>query len=253
MRTRPIICVLLSLFYFGVALFIPLQVAMQLNAGDSLTSVSQVFQNLTNLNYLIIALNITLGFYSLNASTKMIPLLVLSLGFTYLNNWLVGEYALNFTKTHTIIASAGYTITSLLILSPSFFTLLKDQELRWWRIARRYKTNLPVSLINQDGHKIDVHLHDISKSGAFFQVDQLTASILDLSPGKDIKIGLPLFERICLTFKGAKVVRVSPPNGNYPQGIGIQFSNNLDLKFNWQLNKFLKEQEKVNSSQLMTN
>lgn len=248
MRNRPLVCLLMSMFYFGVAFFIPLQVVIGLGAsGNESISFSAIMQNLTNLNYLIIFLNIVLGFYSLNASSKMVPFLVLSLGFTYLNNWIVGEYALNFTSTHTILASVGYTITSLMVLSPSFMTLLKDQELRWWRISKRFKTHLQVSLISEDGHRITAPLHDISKSGAFFHLDQLTASVLDLNPGTTIQIGLPLFENVCLTFKKAKVVRVAPAVGNYPQGIGIRFNGDYDLKFQWQLKKFLKEQEKLSA------
>lgn len=233
----------MSFFYFGVALFIPLQVMIQ---GDlEFFNISLVFERLTHLNYLIIFLNVFLGLYSFNASSKMIPFLFLSLAFTYLNNYIVGEYAVNFTKTHTLLASLGYTFASLMVLSPSFISLLKDQELRWWRISQRFKTSLSMSIINNDGHKISVPLHDISKTGAFFHIDSLTANVLDLNPGNKITIGLPLFEGICLTFRKAEIIRISESKGHYPHGVGIRFNSAMDFKFNWQLKKFLKEQNKI--------
>lgn len=220
MTTRPKRLTLLALVFVGLALSFPLQLFWV--HEHSLGEWTAVFSKLTWLNYLIMALALVNAWAFLRASRWMgvgLPLMILAVLW---NNYLVGRYGLDFKQSTTLLASLGFCLLCLPVVSDKVRYLLADPKRRWWLRPQRHRKKVEATLQPYVGQELLANSFDISSGGLFLspEVDQIPLAVGELTT---LHLRLSQTRRLKCE---ARVVRVAKEAvGDYPPGVGLEFVN----------------------------
>ncbi len=237
MKEKPILFPLLAIFFLGVSVSIPLQIAF-LYEHDLLSwkDWSSIMMKITPLNYavmIICAINAALAYRVSNALKYFIPLGVV---ITAMNNFVVSLWGTDYTHFQASAATLGYISVSYSYIFSRAYDALKNPKIQWWKIPTRYKQNFPVWIESRGKKKVLTTTYDISESGTFLSaMNQYTNGLMDeLHIGEHINLYIST-NRGDLKVQGTVVRKEFQSRGNYPQGMGIKFSSlglfdNLHLK-----------------------
>ena len=232
MKYRPKALVFLSLILLCVGVSFPLQIAMIYE--HTFGEFDAIWSKLTYLNQAVMFLclvNAYLVFqgsrYALYATALLVPMMVW-------NNYWVGTVATDYNMQTTMIGSALFALAHGLMLVPNARAVLLNPKNRWWRTAPRRKVEIPMMVCPWlDKQVFSTATFDISESGAFLKLNVHGESKIpdNLRPNDFVEIRFNIagyYQIRC----SAKVVRLEKGKGNYPPGMGIQFSemNTQDQK-----------------------
>ena len=214
MRKRPLSLTFFSFFMVGVFFSLPLQAIYQQDLENLIRSLT-----LLNIMVALLCLLSAIAAYCAHKSIRyLLPITIVTVIF---NNWWVGYVGFNYNLTQTSIASLSFIALCSLLLERNSFQVLSNPKLKWWNIAVRQKTQIPVTLALLHGETLLKKSFDISESGIFLQG-------LEKAEFERLRVGEKL--RLCLHFGkilkircSAKIVRKTEALGIYPSGIGFQF------------------------------
>lgn len=235
MKTRPISLTVFAFFLVLVAATMPLQIMWLYQ--HNLSEWSLVLHKLSTLNILVIGLCLANSYLAWIGDPWLKYTVPIQLGAVTINNIFVSQIGNDFTTLETTLATIMFTAVHAVLLFTQASMVLGHPELRWWLIPERKKLVLPVNLKNNHGVTL-LRSFDISKTGMFLTpLSGSESPLWKFAPGTvvDITISSGLEGEIHLE---AEVVRnCYDPKGNYPKGIGLQFSkSNLFERFKlWRL------------------
>lgn len=220
-RPRYFNLMMAILLILPMSFFIQVAWIYELNPFTDFTSI---VLKLTQINYLTMAvLLIGIPLYE-RASRLLLLWLPLSSFLVGYNNWVVSSYGADFQTWQTLAATTLYVGLGLFTLRRKHLKLILNPSLRWWLSSKRWPVSLPVKLKTKAGGVIDAQTFDISKTGAFIKTQENGVQL-----GDSVKIEIPSSSGPFVI--EAKIIRLSPPQGHYPAGFGIKFSNlNLGAK-----------------------
>ena len=221
MKKRPVAITVFTILLISVALSIPLQALY-------LGSLNNIFRSLTILNEIVACLCLATAISAFHVHKSFRLLLPLTIGAVIFNNWWVGHVGFDFSLNETTIASFGFAVICCSLLEKNSFNVLRNPKLKWWHVAARKKMEIPVTLKKMRGKDILIKAFDISESGVFLQNVQ-KEDFKNYEVGERIEIDLH-FNEILKVRCQAKVVRKTHRQGNYPAGIGLQFTEGRQTK-----------------------
>jgi len=225
-KEKPILFPLLALFFIGVAVSIPVQIALLYEHDlSSLQDWSAILIKITPLNWfvmLVCAINAFLAFRVSQALKYFIPLGVVA---TAMNNFVVALWGTDYSHLQASSATLGYIFVSYSYIFSSSYEALKNPKIQWWKIPPRYKQNLPVWIESRGKRKVLTTTFDISQSGTFLAaMNQYTNNLMnDLHVGEHINLYIST-EKGDLKLRGTVVRKEYQSHGSYPQGMGVKFS-----------------------------
>lgn len=221
MKVKPMIFVWLSAIYIAIALSFPLQIMV--THEHSWSEFNQALGKLTFLNWLVI---LGLGLaakYSFQGSRRIIPTAI-GLGILVLvNNIYVGAFGEDFSLVQTLSAFVGFGLLHTMLLQKDVVRVLKNQNLRWWRISPRLSLRLPVLLRNNKTTSVTTETVDISETGIFVRIEQskhLGPRAFKLNEIVQIHLKLDTINSIKCS---GRVVRHSFGENGRPMGIALEF------------------------------
>ncbi|MBT3236194.1 MAG: hypothetical protein HN353_09620 [Bdellovibrionales bacterium] len=223
MRERPLIFTILSLAYLGIALSIPIQIAIIY--GHGINEWQAIMNKITYLNWAVIStslINATLSYHAHRYLRLAIPISIIIVA---LNNTLVGMFGVDFQLQTTIMSTLLFIGLSGTIYCLDAKNVLYDQSLRWWKSPVRHRQSIPIFLESEDGQQIGAAFEtfDISTSGLFAQgINDQHFTQMEL--GGQVKITL-LGKSGSQIELCSKVVRKSDSFGQYPAGVGVEFQD----------------------------
>lgn len=224
MAKQPLPLKLVPLGLAAVTLSFPIQIMVLY--GHSIFEFSAIWAKLTWLNLLIMFFNLTNGWLIFRASTLVVVSTPLLITTVFINNWVVAHSGIDFSMTQTIVASLGFLTLHLPLLTPSCKLVLLNPRQRWWLTAERKAIAIPVAVKPHRGSEFTATTFNLSKTGMFipFETQVFRESSKDsLLPGKRVTLRLTLDQLWSIRCEG-HVVRTALAQGNYPSGIGVQFS-----------------------------
>jgi hypothetical protein len=245
MEKRPLPLTILGTTLCGIAISFPIQIIFLY--GYQPTEWRAILSNLSLSNQLVMILLVTSAIAIFRASRLLMILTPLTIAAVFWNNWVVGSYGFDFSLTTTLSMSSLFSLSHLLLLTPSSRELLKNPEKRWWLTEKRINHRVPVLINPLNGPTFTTQTFNISRSGAFIAfmkpatLDSIGSFPSEIKAGQDLSVRLKLgdfFDIRC----GAHVVRSSKATGDYPAGIGIQFDA-LSSKDKRTLKAYLKRIE----------
>ncbi len=218
MLMKPKQFYLAPLMMILIALSFPLQVMFLY--GHPWTETQAIFAKMTSLNWLIAFAFILGAYFYYQASRGILFFAPVLLALVAFNNYIVGNFGADFSLQQTTIAtllSAGLFVPLAL---PSSQVILKDPKRRWWRASKRYSRKVGATLNPYVGDMVQGETFDVSKTGAFVCLDEL-----DNLPkiGDTVRVSLNVSSMRKIRCE-AVVVRIAEPQGRYPKGMGIRFT-----------------------------
>lgn len=198
----------------GIFISFPLQV-IYLQDAESL------FQSLTSLNIAVAFLCLFTAISAYNVHKTFHFLIPVTFAAVIFNNWWVGYVGLNYSLTETSVASLIFVIFCALLLEKNAFKVLRNPQLKWWNIAVRRQTEIPVSLFFSRGETLIKKSFDISESGLFLHGLE-TNELERLIVGEKLNLCMH-FGKILKIRCDAKIVRKNEARGIYPGGVGLRF------------------------------
>lgn len=237
MKDKPTLFPLLSLFFIGVSVSIPLQIAyLYEHSLFSLSAWSSILIKITPLNYavmIVCLINSILAYRVSKALKYFIPLGVI---LTALNNFVVSLWGTDYSHYQASAATLGYITVSYSYIFSKAYDALKNPKVQWWKIPTRYKQNLPVWIESRGKRQVLTTTFDISETGTFLcAMNPYSNGLMnELHIGEHINLYINTHKGD-LKVQGTVVRKEFQPRGNYPQGMGIKFSSlgifgNLQLK-----------------------
>ena len=222
MNKRPLYIPVMALFFLVTGLFFPIQIAYIFNVN--LFDFSHIINKLTALNLISMALLFTSSALTLKMNKNIFLLLPILNFFIFINNYIVAEYGQHYSHTNTIISSMAFLVISLGFYQKDMHKMFHDLKFRYWLSSKRFTRNMPI-IVEFDNKAVSTTTHDISKSGMFI-VDKHFGKLYELERNKEIIVKISLGRKRTINMK-AKIVRKTMARGTYPQGIGIQFEEEL--------------------------
>ncbi len=240
MKEKPIIFPLLALFFLGVTVSIPLQIAL-LYEHDlfSLAHWSSIMMKVTPLNYAVMAIGLINAVLSFRVSPALKFFIPIGVFLTATNNLFVSLWGTDYSHLQASAATFGYLFVSYSYIFTKAQLALKDPKVQWWKIPTRYKQNFPVWIESRGKRKVLTTTYDISQTGTFLSaMNHYTNNLMnELHIGEHINLYIST-HRGDLKVQGTVVRKEFHSRGNYPQGMGIQFSS-LGLLDHFQLKGLL--------------
>ena len=221
MKTRPFAITLFSILLISVGLSIPLQALF-------LQNFENLFRSLTVLNEVTAGLCLLTAFTIYHVHKSFRFLLPLTFVTVIFNNWWVGHVGFDFSLNETTLASFAFAGICCSLLEKNSFNVLRNPKLKWWHVPLRKKLDIPVSLKKFRGGTQIKRAFDISESGLFLQ-DLQKEDFKNYQVGERIELDLHFNEILKIRCE-AKIVRKTHRLGIYPAGIGLQFSDDRQIK-----------------------
>ncbi len=216
MKSRPISLTLLALLFVGLASGLPLQV--MLIYGHGFNELNAVFAKLTLLNDLVIIGLLAGAVLLWRAARYTRSILAYLTGLVALNNFFVGFYATDFSPLVAGVASVGFAFVNLPLFNKRLIWLFKHPEQRWWLHAARHRVSVPVVIEGTQLPSMKSETFDLSESGVFVPMTH------DLGIGERIDVRMTFGSLAQVRYQG-RVVRRNTAGGNYPAGVGIEFTD----------------------------
>jgi hypothetical protein len=226
MRTKPIIFNILALFFLGIAISFPLQIAyLYENDLFHWEDWKSIMIKMTPLNYAVVFISLTNSILNFKVSPLIKYTLPIGIFITAINNYFVGVWGHDFNLLQTSLATLGLTIVSYSFVFTSSYSLLKNPRSQWWKIPIRYKQSLPVWIESNNKTRVLTSTFDISKTGTFLSdMNQYTKNLMEeLNIGEHINLYIST-QKGDLKIQGIVVRKEFRTKGNYPTGMGVQFS-----------------------------
>lgn len=203
-----------------VALSFPLQVIFLY--GHGWNEWGAIFSKITWMNWLVIGSFLGGAYFYYHGSRFILYLAPLILGLVALNNYIVGSFAGDFSLTQTSLATFGSGLMFVPLLFPTSQVVLKDPKRRWWRMSKRFKKRVPATLNPFVGDMVHGHTFDVSKTGAFVCLEDDGSPLPKVGDTLRVSFNVNSMKKIRCE---AVVVRIAEPDGRYPRGMGIRFTN----------------------------
>jgi hypothetical protein len=218
MKTKPISLSIYALIFLGIALSIPIQIMMLYE--HSISEISLIISKMTPMNWAVVASTLMLSVGCFRASSSTWFLLPISVALIFINNLLVGQYAVDYSPFQASLASLLFMGLSLSFLATKGQDAISSPHLKWWMIPTRHRIALAIRMVSPDGVDNVVRSFDISSNGLFLaKSSEKNSDELPLGKEVDICIG----DKNGPTLK-AQVVRLSKETrGGYPPGVGLTF------------------------------
>ena len=137
MKQRPISLTIFSLLLFGIALSVPLQIIWLY--GHTLNEWSLILSKLTWLNIVIIGLSLSNAYLAWIGDPWLKFSVPVLLGLVTLNNFIVGNYGVDYSAAQTTLATLGFFGVHASLLFTQAHMVIGHPELRWWLIPERKK------------------------------------------------------------------------------------------------------------------
>jgi len=237
MKNKPRHLNLIAAVILAVAIALPLQIMILY--GNPPTEIAAIAAKLSPLNWLILFSCPIVAVLVYRASPLLLAAAPLLGALVVYNNWFVGQIATDYAPWATGLASILFCVTLAAIFTSDVRKILLNPGLRWWQTPERMSAEVPMRLRILNGRyksgreEFYTVTFDISESGAFIpfgrergQVRELRGaegfSMRNLVPGTQCYICLSLGDLAFIHCR-AEVVRVAPPSGKYPAGVGIRF------------------------------
>ncbi len=215
MNRRPLALTIYSVVLILIAFSIPIQTGF-------LQDFSQLAQNLTWLNVVVMGLCCTLAWVSLRAHWSLRILLPLTAATVLFNNWWVGHVGLDFSMTQASFASFGFMALNGILMEKNTLQVLKNPRLKWWDRSPRNQLEVPVVLSPWlRGPTLHKKSFDLSETGLFIQGLQ-PQELMSLKLGERFQIRLHI-EGHSEIYCTAKLIRKTDGAGVYPAGAGMIF------------------------------
>lgn len=234
MMVRPRIVYWMSFLLLGICLSIPIQIAILYQ--HSFSEIGPIFQKVSLPNMIsmaLILLSATL-YFQISPYLKFIaPLTIVSI---FWNNYLVGSFGQDFALSQTMTGALLFSGIYMPLLRKDLRQILSHPQQRWWRRSPRFQKQVGVILNPFVGSTLEAQTFDLSESGAFIPIQGKPWAELP-KVGERLKMSIH-FDTLRKIRCEAVVVRAVEARGNYPQGIGIRFTE-MDSTYKKSLNNFL--------------
>ena len=232
MSLRPILYYFISFVFLLCSLSLPAQVICNYQIPFSKTLTAFTF--LTSTNLTIMALYFALAIVSYNSSRAVLALVPTALLLTIYNNYLVGQWAYDYSMNQTAMSSGAYIALSLFPILPAYYKALKDPSCRWWLVAARKPIEIPVRVSPTVGSRFHSFTVDISKTGAFIETH---SDHLDVGDEVDLRFSAQSVKPLQIK---AQVVRKgsNQRQTKHEFGYGVRFAD-LDPNQKKVLDRFL--------------
>lgn len=218
MRTKPIFFTVMPMIFAGLAIALPLQIAILY--GLSPLDFEAIFSKLTPINIGLIGL---FG-YAAYATRKLSRHLFVALPFinlvVFINNYIVGSLGADFSIFETTLASSAFFALSLTFYNQTIYKIINEPGARWWQSRPRKELSVPIT-IHTTTDIIQTKSFDISESGVF-AIGDGGLELFQAAKGQEIDLSFHLEGQV-LKCRGT-IVRKALPKGRYPEGVGIHFS-----------------------------
>ena len=233
-------------FYFAalalmlMALSFPLQVMFLY--GHHWNETGAIFSKLTWVNWLVVASFIAGSYLYFHASRLILILTPIILGLVAFNNYIVGQFAADFSLLQTSLATLGVGLVFTPLLMPSSKVVLKDPKRRWWRRSKRVNKRVSATLNPFVGEMIHAQTFDVSKSGAFVCLDGTHQELPKVGDTIRVSFNVNSMKKIRCE---AVVVRIAEASGHYPRGMGLRFTE-MDKLYEKSFGQFLSSNNYTN-------
>jgi hypothetical protein len=232
MRRRPFLLFLTSFALIAVAISLPVQI--MLIYGHGLDELDEVFAKLTMFNWVVMIGCLACAVLIAEASPlcfKAIPALTVLVA---LNNLIVGYYAVDYAPWMTVAGSLAFALFNLPLFDAQVRELMKYPERRWWMRAERHRRNVPVVITGalRGRSPVRTETFDLSDSGLFLPLE---GSHFEVDDRISVRMTFGTFSQI--RCEGRVVRRAEGPRGEYPSGIGVQFTD-----MDWRQRRELRRQ-----------
>lgn len=224
MKTKPFIFNILTVFFVGVALGVPIQIMMIYGHGPG--ELGMVWKKLTPFNLSVISACLVNAWYCYKSHPYLLVSVPVSIVIVGLNNWLVSRLGTDFNEQATLSATMGFAIASGSFIFTRALDAVNEPQLRWWQVPRRVEINLPVWIKwNGIDRPCLASTFDLSKTGVFISslTDGVIATSSELAPGSIIDVEIGTDGENCIQCQATVIRKEFKKHGHYPSGMGIQF------------------------------
>lgn len=242
MKDKPILFHFLFIFFIGVCLSLPMQIAYLYDHDlTKLMDWQSLFMKITPLNWLVMAITAFNAYLSYKAHQAIKVTVPMSIFIVAVNNFFVGSWGTDFSLFATWGATIGYALLGYVMVYGYGLDAIDHPEKHWWKIPTRYQKAMPVWIEWNGNKKLLAKTFDLSKTGAFLSVlgQEQFPKELTIGDSLNIIIGTKHGD---LRMAATLVRKENRPRGHYPAGLGINFRN-LNIKENFLLNKIMKMPE----------
>ena len=243
MKSRPKLLTWLTIGLVLIAISFPIQVKLMF--GEDFLDIFSIANKLTPMNWIVMALALTVASLVHRASPLVwgaSPLFLLAVAW---NNYLVSSVGTGFNFLVTTTATLFLVGIHGILLTPECRMILTQPKKRWWLTPPRKRVSIEARVCPVLGGELMSKTFDLSENGAFislrdaFWAKHRAASVKNLKVGTYCSIQFKLNQMASLSCT-AEIVRQSTSNGNYPGGFGVRFVG-LNPKEKKILNSFLKQ------------
>ena len=224
MFKQPMALIIVPVGLIGIALSFPLQI-MSLY-GHTFSEGAAILAKITWLNWLTMSFCLVNALLIFRGSAHVKWSLPLMFMVVIFNNLVVSYVGTDFSFGETLLASLGFLLFHSLLLTPDARRVLVNSKKQWWKNAKRISIALPVAVKPHYGSEFTATTFNLSQTGLFIPFDSQVfkeAQASTLRPGKKITLRLTLDQLRSIRCEG-QVVRTTLAQGEYPSGIGLQFS-----------------------------
>jgi len=222
---------------FLMALSFPMQVMVLY--GHHWSETSAIFAKITWIKWLVIGSFIVGAYLYFHASRFIVFLAPAILGLVAFNNYIVGHFAGDFSMLQTSLATLSVGIVFAPLLMPSSQVVLKDPKRRWWRRSKRVNKRVSATLNPYVGEMVHGHTFDVSQSGAFVCLEGEGRALPKVGDTVRVSFNVNSMKKIRVE---AVVVRITEPDGRYPRGMGIRFTD-MDKRYEKSFGQFLNSND----------
>lgn len=214
---------ILAFIYLSIVISLPFQIIFLYD--HEITEIQQILNKINILN-MFMAVGIVLNLPLILKASKFLKWTVpLSIILVTWNNYVVGEFAMDFSASLTSSGSLLFASTNLGLLYSPYRQLLMNPSQRWWLRAARKEIQINVTIKPVRGNEIELKTFDLSKSGAFIPIQNWSQFKSQLEEGGIVQLKLHTNNSISKIVCPARIVRTSQAKGNYPSGVGLNFIN----------------------------
>jgi hypothetical protein len=236
MRQKPWVLIFWPIIFVAIAISLPAQIMWLY--GHSLSEFDAVLGKLTVFNWLVM-LGLFANAFGVSQARPWVrytlPLLILAVA---MNNFFVGYVGTDFSSWTALGATIAFIGMNVPLASQELVDLFNNPARAWWREAERKEIHVPVKLDGLHDLRLKAETFDVSATGMF--VPLKNEEYAALKDNEHVSVCL-IFNRVSEFRCDGRVVRHSPGNGHYPQGIGIQFVG-LTWSQQNELTRYLKRQ-----------
>ncbi len=221
MMVKPKIVFWMSMALIAIVLSMPIQVALLYQ--HSFSELSSILQKISLPNFITIFMMLVTAVLIFQVSPYIkffAPLTIATLAW---NNYLVGNYAQDFSMTETALGTGLFAGIFVPLLRKDLRQILSEPKKRWWLRAQRFHKRVDVILNPYVGQTLQAQTFDLSESGAFIPMDGKSWEEMP-KVGERLKVSLHI-DTLRKIKCDAIVVRVVEPRGIYPKGIGVRFTD----------------------------